>query len=131
MFPARSTLWLGIWTKLPGRDAACSGMKRPPACASNTVTAIRTPAGVDAREVIRIGLTRYNTSFGSGLAQLAGKVFRIGHLGDLNEGMCLTALAVAELSLRAAGANVALGTGVAAAQEVYEQDARVLALAAE
>lgn len=102
-----------------------------PSIASNTVTAIRTPAGVDAREVIRIGLTRYNTSFGSGLAQLAGKVFRIGHLGDLNEGMCLTALAVAELSLRAAGANVALGAGVAAAQEIYEQEARVVALAAE
>lgn len=99
--------------------------------ASNTVTAIRTPANVDARDVIRIGLTRYNTSFGSGLAQLAGKVFRIGHLGDLNEGMCLTALAVAELSLRAAGAKVALGAGVAVAQDVYEQDARVVALAAE
>ncbi|MFM7446012.1 MAG: pyridoxal-phosphate-dependent aminotransferase family protein [Tabrizicola sp.] len=99
--------------------------------ASNTVTAIRTPANVDARDVIRIGLTRYNTSFGSGLAQLAGKVFRIGQLGDLNEGMCLTALAVAELSLRAAGAKVALGAGVAVAQDVYEQDARVVALAAE
>lgn len=99
--------------------------------ASNTVTAIKTPANVDAREVIRIGLTRYNTSFGSGLAQLAGKVFRIGHLGDLNEGMCLTALAVAELSLRAAGAKVPLGAGVAAAQEVYEAAAPAVALAAE
>lgn len=99
--------------------------------ASNTVTAIKSPVGVDAREVIRIGLTRYNTSFGSGLAQLAGKVFRIGHLGDLNEGMCLTALAVAELSLRAAGARVPLGAGVAAAQEVYEQADPAVALAAE
>jgi alanine-glyoxylate transaminase / serine-glyoxylate transaminase / serine-pyruvate transaminase len=45
--------------------------------------------------------------------------------------MCLTALAVAELSLRAAGAKVELGSGVAAAQAVYEQDARVVALAAE
>lgn len=99
--------------------------------ASNTVTAIKTPAGVDAREVIRIGLVRYNTSFGSGLAQLAGKVFRIGHLGDLNEGMCLTALAVAELSLRAAGAKVPLGAGVAAAQEIYEENAPAFALAAE
>ena len=102
-----------------------------PSLASNTVTAIRTPAGVDAREVIRVGLMRYNTSFGSGLAQLAGKVFRIGHLGDLNEGMCLTALAVAELSLRAAGARVELGAGVAAAQEIYEQGTQAVALAAE
>lgn len=102
-----------------------------PSLASDTVTAIRTPEGVDAREVIRIGLERYNTSFGSGLSQLAGKVFRIGHLGDLNEGMCLTALAVAELSLRAAGARVTLGSGVAAAQAVYEFAAPAMAMAAE
>lgn len=102
-----------------------------PSLASDTVTAIRTPTGVDAREVIRLGLTRFNTSFGSGLAQLAGKVFRIGHLGDLNEGMCLTALAVAELSLRAAGARVPLGAGVAAAQEIYEEATPAVVLAAE
>jgi alanine-glyoxylate transaminase/serine-glyoxylate transaminase/serine-pyruvate transaminase len=103
-----------------------------PALYSDTVTAIRTPTHVDAREVIRIGFERYNTSFGSGLSQLAGKVFRIGHLGDLNEGMCLTAIAVAELSLRAAGADVALGSGVAAAQAAYEaRVGRPVAMAAE
>lgn len=90
-----------------------------PSLASDTVTAVRTPAGVDAREVIRIGYERYNTSFGSGLAQLGGKVFRIGHLGDLNEGMCLTALAIAELCLAEAGVRLQFGSGVAAAQEVY------------
>ena len=90
-----------------------------PALASNTVTAIRVPDGVDARDVIRIGYDRYNTSFGSGLARLAGKVFRIGHLGDLNEGMCLTALSVAEMALVGAGANVTLGSGVGAAQVWY------------
>jgi alanine-glyoxylate transaminase / serine-glyoxylate transaminase / serine-pyruvate transaminase len=47
----------------------------------------------------------------------AGKVFRIGHLGDLNEGMCLTAVALAELSLAAAGARVEFGAGVAAAPQ--------------
>ncbi|WP_299617997.1 aminotransferase class V-fold PLP-dependent enzyme, partial [Pelagibius sp.] len=62
---------------------------------SDTVSAIRTPEHVDAREVIRIGYERYRTSFGSGLSQLAGKVFRIGHLGDLNEVMGLAALASA------------------------------------
>jgi alanine-glyoxylate transaminase / serine-glyoxylate transaminase / serine-pyruvate transaminase len=74
------------------------------------------PENVDARDVIRIGYERYNTSFGSGLARLAGKVFRIGHLGDLNEGMCLTALAVAEMALVEAGPTSTLGSGVAAAQ---------------
>ena len=94
-----------------------------PSLASNTVTAICVPDGVDAREVIRIGYARYNTSFGSGLARLAGKVFRIGHLGDLNEGMCLAALGVAEMALVEAGADVTFGSGVAAAQAWYAKSA--------
>jgi alanine-glyoxylate transaminase/serine-glyoxylate transaminase/serine-pyruvate transaminase len=105
-----------------------------PSLASNTVTAIRVPEGVDARDVIRIGYQRYNTSFGSGLARLAGKVFRIGHLGDLNEGMCLTALAVAEMALVEAGADIEFGSGVAAAQAWYAKGRTaqaVLRIAAE
>ena len=98
---------------------------------SDTVTAIRVPETVDAREVIRVGYSRYNTSFGSGLARLAGKVFRIGHLGDLNEGMVLTALAVAELSLHAAGAQVEFGAGVAAAQAHFAGTAETARMAAE
>ncbi|MGH3684970.1 MAG: pyridoxal-phosphate-dependent aminotransferase family protein [Pseudonocardiaceae bacterium] len=86
---------------------------------SDTVTAIRTPEGVDSAEVCRIGLRRYRTSFGGGLSKVAGKVFRIGHLGDLNEVMCLAALASAEMSLADAGAKVELGAGVAAAQDYY------------
>ena len=69
--------------------------------------------------MIRIGYDRYNASFGSGLGPLAGKAFRIGHIGDLNEGMCLTAVALAELALVEAGASLTLGSGVAAAQAVY------------
>ncbi len=103
-----------------------------PSLASNTVTAIRTPDGVDARDVIRIGFDRYNTSFGSGLARLAGRVFRIGHLGDLNEGMCLTALSVAEMALVEAGADIEFGSGVAAAQSWYAHGrSNTLRMAAE
>jgi alanine-glyoxylate transaminase/serine-glyoxylate transaminase/serine-pyruvate transaminase len=100
--------------------------------ASNTVTAIRVPDHVDARDVIRIGYDRYNCSFGTGLGPLAGRVFRIGHLGDLNEGMCLTAIALAELSLHAAGAQMTFGSGVAAAQAIYAETPQAAAsLAAE
>ena len=84
--------------------------------ASDTVTAIRTPDGIDAREVIATARTRYNTFFGAGLGPLSGRAFRIGHLGDLNEGMVLTALAVAELALVHCGARISLGSGVGAAQ---------------
>ena len=92
-----------------------------PSLYSDTVSAIRVPQGVDARDVIRIAYDRYNCSFGAGLGPLNGKVFRIGHLGDLNEGMCLAAISLAELSLAAAGAQVRFGSGVAAAQEAYAE----------
>jgi alanine-glyoxylate transaminase/serine-glyoxylate transaminase/serine-pyruvate transaminase len=88
---------------------------------SDTVSAILVPETIDAREVIRVGYERYRTSFGSGLARLAGRVFRIGHLGDLNEVSCLTALASAEMALRDAGAAVVPGSGVAAAQDYYRE----------
>ena len=92
-----------------------------PALVSDTVTAIRVPDGVDARDMMRLAYDRYNASFGSGLGPLAGKVFRIGHIGDSNEGMCLTAVALAEICLNAQGAKIKFGTGVAAAQAVYSQ----------
>lgn len=83
---------------------------------SDTVSAIWVPEAVDARDVLRIAYEDFNTSFGSGLGPLAGKVFRIGHLGDLNEAMCLTALSVAEMALYRAGVHLQLGAGVGAAQ---------------
>lgn len=86
---------------------------------SDTVSAIRVPAGVDGAAVCRIAYDRYRTSFGGGLGKVAGKVFRIGHLGDLNEVSCLTALASAEMALADAGADITLGAGVAAAQSCY------------
>lgn len=102
-----------------------------PALWSDTVSAIRVPDSVDARDVIRIAYARYNTSLGSGLSQLAGKVFRIGHLGDLNEGMVLTALGVAELSLHEAGYPVSFGSGVGAAQSHFADAAGSARMAAE
>lgn len=92
---------------------------------SDTVSAIRVPNYVDARDVLRIAYEDFNTSFGSGLGPLNGKVFRIGHLGDLNEGMCLTALTIAEMSLVRAGASIKLGAGVGAAQEWFLNSAHV------
>jgi alanine-glyoxylate transaminase/serine-glyoxylate transaminase/serine-pyruvate transaminase len=97
---------------------------RDPRFQSDTITAIRVPADVDAREVIAIAYDKYRTSFGSGLGPLAGKAFRIGHLGDLNEVMCLSALASAEMALKEAGCPIQLGAGVGAAQGWF-QDAGI------
>jgi alanine-glyoxylate transaminase/serine-glyoxylate transaminase/serine-pyruvate transaminase len=105
---------------------------REPALWSNTVSAIVVPEGVDAVKVIRTAYDRYRTSLGSGLARLQGRVFRIGHLGDLNEVMCLGAIAAAEMALLDNGARIEAGAGVAAAQEWYRgaHAAQPIALAA-
>jgi len=86
---------------------------------SDTVSAIVVPEGLDAREVIRIAGERYDLSLGAGLMQLAGRVFRIGHLGDLNEVMCLGAITGVEMAMHDVGIALEPGSGAAAAQDVY------------
>ncbi len=70
---------------------------------SNTITAVLLPEGCDADAVRQTALDRFNVSLGGGLDRLKGKVFRIGHLGDLNEPMLIGALAAVEMALEAAG----------------------------
>ncbi|SFN49018.1 serine-glyoxylate aminotransferase apoenzyme [Roseovarius lutimaris] len=86
---------------------------------SDTVSAIYTPEGVDARHVIETAYHKYQTSLGSGLAQLAGRAFRIGHLGSLNPVMLCGALSAAEMALVDVGVAIEPGAGVAAAQEHF------------
>ena len=87
---------------------------------SDTVTAIVVPDGRDANVVIKHAYNRYGLSLGAGLSVVAGKVFRIGHLGDLNELMLMSAISGAEMAMRDVGIlEVKPGSGVAAAQEFY------------
>jgi len=83
---------------------------------SNSVTAIMIPDGHDSNNMRKIALDRFNLSLGQGLGPLAGRAFRIGHLGDLNEPMVLGALATVELALKASGVPHQAG-GVGAALE--------------
>jgi alanine-glyoxylate transaminase/serine-glyoxylate transaminase/serine-pyruvate transaminase len=99
---------------------------RAPKWNSDTVSAIMVPAGVNAAEVIDIAYRRYNLALGAGLARMAGRLFRIGHLGDLNELMLLGGIAGAEMAMRDAGIKVAPGSGVAAAQEYWRSTATPL-----
>ena len=92
---------------------------RAPKWNSDTVTAIMVPPGINGAEVIDIAYRRYNLALGAGLARMAGRLFRIGHLGDLNELMLLGALAGAEMAMRDVGIKVTPGSGVAAAQEYW------------
>lgn len=90
---------------------------------SDTVSAIMVPEGVDGGAVIARAFRRYNLSLGAGLGQMSGRLFRIGHLGDLNELMCLAAIAGAEMAMRDCGIDLRPGSGVAAAAEVYRAHA--------
>ncbi|HEX5279254.1 MAG TPA: aminotransferase class V-fold PLP-dependent enzyme [Micropepsaceae bacterium] len=76
---------------------------RDPKCYSGTVTAILMPAGHDADKFRKIVLENFDMSLGAGLSRLAGKVFRIGHLGDTNDLTILGALAGVEMGLQLAG----------------------------
>lgn len=87
-----------------------------PARQSNSVTAILMPDGHDADTLRRHAAARYNVSLGGGLGALGGKVFRIGHLGDLNEPMVLGTLGAVEMSLRDLGIPHGRG-GVQAAMD--------------
>lgn len=84
-----------------------------PERASNSVTTVLVPEGVDA-DAVRRRAAGFNVGLGSGLGRLGGKVFRVGHLGDLNEPMLLGALAAAEMAMRLEGVPHARG-GVEAA----------------
>ncbi len=92
---------------------------RAPKWNSDTVTAIMVPPGINGAEVIDVAYRRYNLALGAGLARMAGRLFRIGHLGDLNELMLLGALSGAEMAMRDVGIKVTPGSGVAAAQDYW------------
>jgi len=86
---------------------------------SDTVSAIVVPEGIDAGHVIDVAFRRYNLALGAGLSKVAGKVFRIGHLGDLNELMLMGAIAGAEMAMQDVGIHVTAGSGVGAASEYW------------
>jgi alanine-glyoxylate transaminase/serine-glyoxylate transaminase/serine-pyruvate transaminase len=84
---------------------------------SNTLTAVVMPTGFDSDELIRLAYQRLELSLGVGLGAVKGKVFRIGHLGSLNELDLLGGLAGVEMALKELGVPVKLGAGLGAAQE--------------
>ncbi len=89
---------------------------------SDTVSAIRTPDGFNATDIVTHAADVYDVAFGVGLGEVAGKVFRIGHLGSLTDVMMLSGIATAEMCMVDLGLDIKLGSGVAAAQEFYRSD---------
>ncbi|SEV91279.1 serine-glyoxylate aminotransferase apoenzyme [Cognatiyoonia koreensis] len=90
---------------------------------SDSVSAIVTPGGFNASDIVTLAAEKYGVAFGTGLGEVAGKVFRIGHLGSLTDVMALSGIATAEMCMVDLGLDITLGSGVAAAQEYYRGNA--------
>ena len=88
---------------------------------SNTLTAVLLPDGHNADEFRSIVLDNFNMSLGNGLSRLAGKVFRIGHLGDFNELMLIATLGGIEMGLSKSSVPHQVG-GTQAAMQFLKQN---------
>ncbi len=109
------------------RAAAIKGWElklcaKAPKWYSDTVSAIMLPEGINGAHVIDVAFRRYNLALGAGLSKVAGRLFRIGHLGDLNELMLMGAIAGAEMAMLDVGVKVTPGSGVAAASNYWRSN---------
>jgi alanine-glyoxylate transaminase / serine-glyoxylate transaminase / serine-pyruvate transaminase len=107
-----------------GVRAAVAGWGLEPVCedpanASNTITAVRVPAGVDSNELTKHARERYELSLGGGIGQLNGQAFRIGHLGALNELEVMATIGGIELSMADLGLGIEPGSGLLACQKSF------------
>jgi alanine-glyoxylate transaminase/serine-glyoxylate transaminase/serine-pyruvate transaminase len=100
-----------------------------PAVYSPILTGVVMPAGHDADAFRKVALENFNISYGAGLGKVAGKVFRIGHLGDCNEPTLMGALAATEMTLTLMQVPHKAG-GVAAAMASLTENANALRLSA-
>jgi alanine-glyoxylate transaminase / serine-glyoxylate transaminase / serine-pyruvate transaminase len=91
-------------------------LARSPDEYSNTLTAVCMPDGFDSDAFVAHAHKRVNLSLGIGLGNVKGKIFRIGHLGSLNELELLGALAGVEMALKSFGVRIPMGAGLAAAE---------------
>jgi alanine-glyoxylate transaminase / serine-glyoxylate transaminase / serine-pyruvate transaminase len=83
---------------------------------SNTLTAVAMTEGLDSDAFIDHTLKLVDLPLGKGLGKVKGKLFRIGHLGSLNELELLGVLSGLEMALKSFGVKIALGAGLAAAE---------------
>lgn len=89
---------------------------------SEAITVIKCPEGIDGQNVVKILREEYGITIAGGQAQAKGKIFRISHMGYLDEWDMIVALAAVERALNQLGYPLELGKGVAAAEAYFAQD---------
>ena len=90
-----------------------------PTAASDVVTAVKVPAGIDGEKLVKTMRDTYGVTIAGGQAELKGKVFRIAHMGYIEEFDIIAGVACLEKVLTQAGHKFNLGAGVKAAQETF------------
>src|SRR5262249_32058670 len=103
---------------------------REPGDYSSSLTAVLMPDGHDADAFRRTALAHFDFSLGTGLSKIAGKVFRIGHLGDTNDLTIVATLAGVEMGFSLARVPHRRG-GVQAAMDYLTAEATPARAAAE
>jgi alanine-glyoxylate transaminase/serine-glyoxylate transaminase/serine-pyruvate transaminase len=98
---------------------------------SPTITAVLLPEGHDADAFRNLALENFNISYGASFGRYAGKYFRIGHLGDINDGTLIGALGITEMALALAGIPHKKGGVQAAVDHLIAAHATPARVAAE
>lgn len=105
-----------------GLDLVC----KDPRWNSDTLTVIQTPENIDSNKVVKNAWAKYNLSLGVGLFQINGKAFRIGHLGNMDELMMLSAIGGAEMAMIDSGMHITPGSGIAKAIDYWQKTSKVI-----
>ena len=90
-----------------------------PTASSDVVTAVKLPQGIDGEKLVKTMRDTYSVTIAGGQAELKGKVFRIAHMGFIEEFDIIVGIACLEKVLAQMGYKFELGAGVKAAQEVF------------
>jgi aspartate aminotransferase-like enzyme len=89
---------IGEYTRQKARELGLEMLAKGPE-ASNTVTSIRMPEGIDAAEILKILNSEYDTVLAAGQGKLMGKIVRIGHMGIVDEADINSAILALEAAL--------------------------------
>jgi aspartate aminotransferase-like enzyme len=92
-----------------------------PSCPGSSVTAVKTPAGLDSGVIVKEFRNRFGAIIANGQGSMKGQIFRIAHLGYFDFADLFAVIAGLEIILKANGVPVEYGAGVAAVQEIYQQ----------
>ena len=90
-----------------------------PSAASDAVTAVNVPAGVDGEKLVKTMRDTFGVTIAGGQDELKGKVFRIAHMGYIGEFDIILGISCLEKVLQQSGYKFNLGAGVKAAEEIF------------